>query len=583
MVDIFKIFKKKSINPQEETQTQHDNYNPPTNNKQAYYVSDLMQSVFDGGKFPGSFGVTKEFYWIDYWTLRRRSVQLFKENSYARGAIRRLLRNEIHTGLNLEANPIPEIIGLTEEETIEWAEDSELDFKLWSDDKTQCDYYGEKTFGELQIEARQTALVSGDCLVVLRMNRKTGLPMIQLIDGCNVNALLSVKPRKGNYIWNGIEYNAQGKVVAYWVNTSCDSQSLAAGLANNSTALPIESKRVPAYGEKSGRRIAWMVYGSDKLMHENRGEPILSAVLYMLKELDRYRDSEQRAATINAMIPLFIKKTEKNVGSQPIGAGAVRRDTYTVSDSDGSTRNYHITNNLPGQVLDELAYGEEPVSFNTQRPNTNYSNFEETILNAFAWCLEIPPEIMRLLFQSNFSASRQANNELNVYLQYIFWSFGKCFCQPIYQERLISSVLVGSMNAPGLLEAKRTGDKKTVNAWFNAEWSGLSRPSVDINKDASAAEKTLGLRVTTFDFWCRRFTGMSFRNTLQKIARENILMERAGIVSSVDENNNGEPVQQGGEQQQEGQANMKFVALLKEVKEVNEKIDIIQEDIDGIK
>ena len=48
---------------------------------------------------------------IDYWTLRARSSQLFNENLYARGLLRRLITNEINTGLTPECCPDEEIIG----------------------------------------------------------------------------------------------------------------------------------------------------------------------------------------------------------------------------------------------------------------------------------------------------------------------------------------------------------------------------------------------------------------------------------------------------------------------------------------
>lgn len=49
---------------------------------------------FNGEKFPGGFGITNIFT-TDYWTLRVRSEQLFKDNLYAKGLIRRLITNEI--------------------------------------------------------------------------------------------------------------------------------------------------------------------------------------------------------------------------------------------------------------------------------------------------------------------------------------------------------------------------------------------------------------------------------------------------------------------------------------------------------
>lgn len=496
----------------------------------AYYVTDIVDTVFSGDPFPGGFGLTKDFTWVDYYTLRKRSVQLFKENSYARGIIRRLLRNEINKGLNLEANPIPETLKLTDEQTLEWAEMSELDWRLWGEDPAQCDFKKRRTLGELQEAARQTALLSGDCLVVLRINPQTRLPMIDLIDGSHVQTPFGKSPRKGNRIVHGVELDKNDRQVAYWVNTRKGDA--------------FESKRIPVRGEKSGRLISWLVYGSELRLDEVRGEPLLSSILYMLKELDRYRNAEQRAAVINGMLPLFIKKMEKGgPGSQPFGTGAKRKDAVEVTDSTGGNRTFNISNNLPGMVLDELNFGEEPVSFNAQRPNVNYGNFEEIIINAIAWTVELPPEIARLLFTNSFSASRQANNEFNIYLAFRAWKFGTNFLQPIYKERLISAVLTNQLQAPGLIEAVRNPlEWRTVAAWVNAEWTGISRPSVDLLKDIKAAKEGIALRVTTYDQQSRKISGMNFRTVIQKLQREQKLLDAAGLISSADENNNGEPV-----------------------------------------
>ena len=63
----------------------------------AYYVRDIFQDVFTGDKYPDSFGVTRDYIWsygVDYYTLRKRSLQLFTENLYATGIVKRILRND---------------------------------------------------------------------------------------------------------------------------------------------------------------------------------------------------------------------------------------------------------------------------------------------------------------------------------------------------------------------------------------------------------------------------------------------------------------------------------------------------------
>lgn len=564
-----KPLEKNEITPVNTPQATDYNINQRPQTISNYYLGDFISSTWDGNKYSGSLGAVKDYTCVDYWTLRARSVQLFKENVYARGILRRLNRNEVHTGLNLESNPLAEILRISEEKSMGWGEESELNFTLWGKDKKQCDYYQEKTFGELQADAKLTATISGDLLVVLHVNEKTGLPMIQLIDGTYVQANLEQDVKDGNYVENGIEYNSLGRIVAYWVQVT----------DRNGNSTEIESKRIPAFGEKSGRRIAWMIYGSEKMIVENRGEPILSAILYSLSELNKFLDSEQRAATINSIIPFFIKKTQQTAGTTPTGRGAVSRESAIIQNSQGDSKTFNITNNLPGQVPDHLALGEEIAPFNSNRPNSGIKVFEEVIINAIAWSLEYPPETIRLKYEQNFSASRQANIELNVKLQYEFWKFGSNFCQPIYQEVVFSSALFGYIKAEGLNDARRQGDFRIVEAWTNAAWTGLVRPSVDIFKDTKAAELSLKLRVADYDYWCWRIVGMSFRNVIKKIARQNKLMEKNGITSSVDEDNNGIPITQSGDTTTEPNQNTtakfqeKIMSMIKEIAEKQEEME----------
>jgi capsid protein len=377
---------------------------------------------------------------------------------------------------------------------------------------------------------RLTALISGDCLVILRINKQTNMPCVDLIDGKNVQtpALYDSRMEKGNEIKYGVELDSKGRHVAYYIKTKNLDQY----------------ERVPAWGSRSGRRISWLVYGGEQRLDDLRGEPILACMLYMLKDADRYRDYELRAAVVNSMLPMFIKKSELGPASRIVDAGAIKRSTEDITQPDGSTKQFNIAQNLPGTVYQGLAKGEEPVSFNTQRPNVNFGVFESAILNVLAWVTEMPPSVMKLTFINSYSASRQETNEYNVYLQYRFNKFGKDFYQPIYTEYLIQSVLLGKKAAKGLIEAWNTYDYIKLGAWINSEWTGICRASVDIVKDVQAAQEMLRERITTYDQQCRKLSGMPYKTVLTKLKREIDLAKKLGISLAADEDNNGVPVQQ---------------------------------------
>jgi len=475
-------------------------------------------SRFDNGsKFEGGFGET-ELLTADYWTLRARSAQLFETNLYARGLLRRLVTNEITTGLHLEATPREKLLGKPEDSLAEWAEDVETHFELWGDEPWLCDHMEQQTFGALQVQARLEALIEGDVLVVLRQFQPTQLPRVQLIKGGMVQTPYmsgDFKLATGHRILHGVELDALDRPVGYWV-----------------TQRDGTSKRLPAYGEKSGRRIAWLLYGTEKRLDDVRGKPVLSLVLQSLREIDRYRDATQRKAVINSMLAMFVKKTEKaGTGSRPMLSGATRRGTVETPDAAGQPpRRFNVAEMIPGLVLDELAYGEEPQGFAPNGTDAKFGEFEEALIQTIAWSFEIPPEILRLAFSSNYSASQAAINELKIYLNKVRVFFGCSFTQPIYVEWLIAMALTGKVTAPGLLDAWRDVRLYDLFAsWVSADWSGNIKPAMDMLKQAKAYDQMISMGVITRDRATRELTGTKFSQNVKKLRLENEALARARV------------------------------------------------------
>jgi len=469
--------------------------------------SSWENSIFDGGKFLGGFGDT-QIHHIDYWTLRARSSQLFNENLYARGLIRRLVTNEINTGLTPEACPDEDIIGVPEDSLNDWTETVENRFGIWGKNPMVCDWRHNSTFGAIQRAARAEALISGDVLIVVRQSPRTNLPMVQLVSGNKVQTPLGGTPtnlREGHEIRHGVEMDTIGRVTAHWVKQDDGS-----------------SKRIPARGARSGRRISWLVYGTDKRLDDVRGQPLLSLVLQSLKEIDRYRDSAQRKAVINSVLAMFIKKTEDKMGTLPISGGAVRKDKATVTDSDGGQRQYNLASQIPGLVMEELQVGEEPVGFSSQGTDVNFGVFEEAIVQAVAWANEIPPEILRLSFSNNYSASQAAINEFKIYLNKVWSDWGETFCNPIYVEWLISETLLGKISAPGLLAAWRNPKEYDIfGAWIATEWYGSIKPSTDMLKQAKGSKLLVAEGWSTNAREARVTTGTKFSKNIKRVKREN--------------------------------------------------------------
>jgi capsid protein len=468
-------------------------------------------SIFDGSKFPGGMPAADALWRADYWTLRRHSSRLFETNLYARGLIRRLVTNEINTGLHLESTPIEKLLGIEEEGLAEWSETTETLFEVWGADPRLCDVTELRTFGALQQAVRMQALVDGDVLIVLRQSKVTGLPRLQVISGTYVqNPIKDDVPGK-NKICHGVELDAQGRQVAYWVTQEDGT-----------------SQRLPAYGEKSGRRLAWLVYGTDRRHDDVRGKPLLALVIQSLKEIDRFRDATQRKAVLNSMLAMFVKKTADKPGTQPLTGGAIRRGVETTVDTTGRPRRFAVAEGIPGLVIDELQVGEEPAAFPQNGATEGYGEFEEAIIQAVAWANEIPPEILRLTFSSNYSASKAANNEFDMYVTKVRTQFGDEFCRPIYVEWVIASTLAQVIKAAGLVEAWRDSKRFVeFGAWTACDWSGQIKPSIDLSKMVTAYEGLINLGLITRDRAARELTGMKFSRVIRQLERENVAVAKA--------------------------------------------------------
>ena len=468
--------------------------------------------AWNGDKFFDGFGPTK-IDWTDYWELRQRSAQLFRENLYARGIVRRLVTNVINTGLTLEANPEESVLGLEPGALDEWSERIEDRWHVWEKTPKLCDFHEQRTWGQIQKIVELEALVVGDILRVIRVDPTTGLPRVQLISGWLVSTPLGrTTLAQGNRIVDGVELDRHDRQVAYWIAQADGSH-----------------KRIPAFGPRTGRRIAQLIYGIDKRLDQVRGEPLLAIILQSLREIDRQRDATQRKAVVNSMLAVFIKRAEEKLGSKPLTGGAVRRDSGSVKKpGETKSRYYDIVKQHPGLALETLQPGEEPVGFHNQGVDEKFGDFEAAIVQALAWALEIPPEILRLSFNANYSASQAAINEFKIFLNARRTDRGENFCQPVYIEWMLGQAMRRRIDAPQMLAAFRDpARREEFAAWTMADWSGAIKLSTDIHKQARGYGLLLQDGLITHERAARELTGQKFTRNVRKLKRERELLAEA--------------------------------------------------------
>ena len=482
-------------------------------------ITAVSESAFSGGSFSGG----KMFHdgekyaggldpvslvSTDYWTLRERSSNFFKNNLYGRGIIRRLVTNVINTGLSLDAEPIVGLIPLSEEQSASWTESVEDSFQSWSSLPKICDWKKQDTFGEIEKNAYREALIEGDVLVIEHYNSSTQLPCYELVSGGLVQTPITKQTlAKGNTIEHGVELNFRRQHVAYWVVQS-----------------DMTYKRIKARG-RNGDVISWLYYATDKRASETRGEPLLSLIMQSISEIDKYRDSTQRKASVNSLLAMFFYQStdSKTPNSRPVSAGATRRgSTSEVVEETGF--NLNMAEHHPGLVYENLPPGVKPEGFSNKGTDEKFGDFEDSILSGIAWALEIPKSVLKMEFSNSYSASRGEVKEFNMFLGAARNRYADTFLRPVYTSWLLAMVLTRRISAPGLLEAWRDPMKFEVfGAWINSNWYGAVKEAVDMLKEVNGLSKMAENGYTTNAVATRQLTNTRFTTNIKRIQRENEL------------------------------------------------------------
>ena len=466
------------------------------------YDAPYEFAQLNGDKFYGGFGTT-QLQTVDYWTLRNRSIQLYNDNIYASGLINTFVTNIINTGLTLECTPNSTILGLEDDFLNSWSEEVEARFKMYSDNPMLCDYYGNKTYGELQAQRELQALIEGDVLTVYHFDKKTMMPKVQLISSACIQSPIDGEQsiKDGHTVEHGVELDAEWRTVAYWVAKS-DGKFV----------------RYPCYGDKSGRRIANLYIPGKQLMGNVRGMPFLGNVLQSLREIDRYRDSVQRKALAASFIAMAVEKDTDTVTAKTLGGAANR--SLNVTSSEGYKLN--MKSFSAGTFIDDMPAGHKIKMMGSDGTDLSFKEFEETIIAAIAWTKEIPPEVLRKAFSSNYAASKQANAEFAMFLSTQRVKISKSCDQPFYKEWLYIEVLKGDIAANGLLQAWNDPSKYAVKgAWTTADWSGSIKPNADLIKEAGGHKLLCEQGFSTRSRSSYALTGTKFSANAKRLKMEN--------------------------------------------------------------
>lgn len=439
--------------------------------------------------------------------LRERSRDLYAGGGpLGRGAIDRLTLNAIGSGLKLNVRIDPELLGMDEGYSRQWAAHVEAEFDYWASSK-DCSFDRTLNFYELQVLAIKSVLLDGECLVMLPERKIPGHDYglsVMLIEADRLRPP-TVRP-PGKIIDEGVELNGEGCPVAYWIaNRHPDAE-----LTGQSR---LEYKRVRLFGYYSGRRNVIHLLNPERI-GQRRGVPFLSPVIEQLKQLGRYTDAELMAAVVSGMYAVFFEHEYRPEGTIGEEDYASEQGLGEVPGLEGISQQ-----EMYGAVMD-LPEGVKPVSISPNRPNTSFDAFVMSLVRQIGGCLGIPAELLFLHFTASYSASRGALLEAWKLFRYWREWFSVNFCQPIYEEFLTEAVNLGRIPAPRYWESEYA---RKLYAW--STWTGPSQGQLNPVQEVQASILKVENGFSTYQKEAGELTGEDFDLNMKALKREKELID----------------------------------------------------------
>lgn len=470
----------------------------------------LFNITYDGEKNTGELGAPLRYH-IDYRGLRLRSWQSYLDNEITQTVIKKYVLWIIGGGLKLQSEPVESVLkseGVTIKSD-EFSKSVEDRFKLWSELKS-VDYSNQINLNAIANTAYLNSIVGGDVLVLLRVIK--GQLKIELIDGAHIkNPIFNQQIPKNNELKNGIETNKKGDHVAYWVQQSDNTY-----------------KRIKAKGSKSGREMAFMIYGLKYRLDDNRGIPLIATTLETLQKLDRYKEATVGSAEERAKIPFFIEHGQASTGENPMTANMAKAfnidaQQEIATDINGQQLADNIAVSMNKQVYN-LPIDSKIVSTDT-KSDIHFNDFYSPNVNGICSAIGIPPEVALSKYDSNFSASRAALKDWEHTINVERKKFSDQFYKKIFSFWLEIEVLKNKIQAPGYINLLISNNEIGIAAYQMARFVGANVPHIDPEKEVRAERLKLGklgenIPLTTAEAATEALNGGDYESNVSQYATE---------------------------------------------------------------
>ena len=294
--------------------------------------------------------------------LRDRHRDLARNNPWARRAINAVINNAIGPGIRAQ-----------------WSNTRRQ--KRWSEwfETTACDASGRLDGYGLQALALRTVVESGECLIRRRPRRPDdGLPVplqLQILEPDYLDHAKTEALPSGGWISQGVEHDARGRRVAYWLFPEHPGDPITGTGAGQSARYPA-SEFLHIYRlERPG---------------QVRGVPWGTGAMMRLRMLDDYQDAQLERQRLAACFVAFVRETDPTMETQD---------------------EYELLSKLEPGAIELLPPGKDVSFASPPQPNDD-KEFTANVLRAVASDYGLSYEVLTNdLSNVNFSSARMGFQE----------------------------------------------------------------------------------------------------------------------------------------------------------------------------
>lgn len=464
--------------------------------------------------------------WNNY-TLRQRGRMLYMSSPLAASAINTNRTKVVGIGLALKPAIDRETLGLSPEAAEEWQRHTKAEFNLWAKRKDACDAIGVNGFYALQQLALVSWLMSGDVFAVIKRRPPDRIRpyslRIHLVEADRVRTPMEYggttfpsitngkNPDTGNRIFDGVEVDASGMVVAYFVHSTYPWE---ATMAENKWV------RVEAYGKKTGLPNILHIMGSER-PDQYRGVTYLAQVMEPLLQLRRYTDSALMMALVQSFFTAWIitKSNPDGIPFNETGDGVVDVPGSNPTEAPRGENEY----GMGAGTINVVPEGEDVKFGNPTMPVASFDTFVKTFCKLVGAGLGIPYDVLVKEYNSSYSAARAALLDAWEEFRMRRTWFVDDFCQPVYEIWLSEAVARGRIIAPGFFD-----DPLIRAAWCSAQWIGPVQGSLDPLKEANAAVLKIQHGLKTHEQATMEDSGGDWNANVEQLKAENEKLKAAG-------------------------------------------------------